>query len=134
MLNDDALIIGVEDYRAFDPARQSNASTPKETIMSRIIAGYVGSAGNIVSSSPSGSFSVVRVGQGLYEVTFRDSFSIEPAAAATQIRDDGGDGQGANTKANVTMPILERSRVRFKTGNSDGNAVNRDFSFIVVGS
>ncbi|MEZ4294202.1 MAG: hypothetical protein R3B70_04435 [Polyangiaceae bacterium] len=107
---------------------------PKETTRSRIIAGYIDSAGNIVSASPPDSFTVEKVGpgDGLYEVRFKDSFSSEPGVAAKQIYDEG-DGEGADTKANVNIPILQRSKVRFKTGNYGGAAVDRNFSFIAVG-
>ncbi|MEZ4309830.1 MAG: caspase family protein [Polyangiaceae bacterium] len=107
---------------------------PEETTRSRIIAGYIGSAGNIVSASPPDSFTVEKVGpgDGLYEVRFKDSFSSEPGVAAKQIYDEG-DGEGADTKANVNIPILQRSKVRFKTGNYGGAAVDRNFSFIAVG-
>jgi hypothetical protein len=76
---------------------------------------------------------VNRAKEGLYDVTFDQPFSEIPAVAATQIYPDQTDNDGGDTRDNVVAVYVRKDACRLKTGDSGGNAKDRDFSFVVCG-
>jgi len=111
-------------YTYYEPYE---VSTPQ-----RIIRGSVGSDGSIVSG---GGFSVVWAGTGLYDIYFTTPFSDRPTATASQVYPSfDGFGGGGSTLDNAVIVGLSSTRLRIKTGDSDGDVSNRNFTFIVIGS
>jgi hypothetical protein len=85
-------------------------------------------------------FKTSRAGQGLYDIVFDKPFSSVPAASATQIYGFASTtlhvpatNTGGNTRDNAVITHLTADRMRVKTGNGNGDAEDRVFSFIVVG-
>ncbi|HVE20397.1 MAG TPA: hypothetical protein VNC39_00330 [Acidocella sp.] len=91
----------------------------------RIIGGTVNSDGTIKYGS---EFSVSRTTEGHYVIAFRPGFAQVSGASATQIFPDDG-----NTRDNVVIIRLTPSELYLKTGDSNGNAKDRNFSFIATG-
>jgi hypothetical protein len=106
--------------------------------MPRIIYGCVERGGAIHSGT---GFSVEHPGSGLYEITFAPAFDYPPAVVATQqyayrdghYRWDDFQNHGGSTKDNVVIIALNESKVRLKTGDGDGIAASRNFTFIAIG-
>jgi hypothetical protein len=97
----------------------------------RIVRGTVQSNGTIAAGS---GFSVSPIESGLYEITFNQSFSARPSASVTQVFPDLDDfGTGGDTRDNAVLVGINANRIRVKTGDSDGGARNRDFTFVVIG-
>ena len=95
----------------------------------RTIAGIVLANGNIERGT--GDFEVRKEATGLYTITFRPRFSRVHGGATTQIFFSGGDG--GNTRDNAVFVFLRDGDMRIKTGNGNGDASDRDFTFIVTG-
>ncbi|MVA27012.1 hypothetical protein V6582_15110 [Agrobacterium vitis] len=92
----------------------------------RIIAGTVKSTGEIISGD---GFSVSRVSKGHYQVSFRPAFSKIGGASVTQIFPSDG-----NTKDNAVIISLDVNGIYVKTGDSGGDATDRNFTFVAVGN
>ena len=95
----------------------------------RIISGIVSSDGSI--STGSGDFDVRKESRGLYTVIFRPPLKKVYGGSVTQIFFSGGDA--GNTRDNAVIAFLKDGDMRLKTGNSDGGAIDRDFTFVVSG-
>jgi hypothetical protein len=92
----------------------------------RIIAGTVNADG---STAHGAGFSVSRVSQGHYQISFRPAFVAISGASVTQIYPGDGD-----TRDNAVIIKLDVNGVYVKTGDSGGKASDRDFSFVAVGN
>ena len=83
--------------------------------------------------------SVKRVGGGLYDIQFDSAFSGLPGASATQVWNRGQDPisgaatDGVDTRDNAVIVHLLANKMRVKTGNGNGDAEDRYFSFVVIG-
>lgn len=105
--------------------------------MARIIYGCVERGREIHSGE---GFTVIHPGSGVYEITFTTPFANTPAVTATQqyvmnapyVWDDFGN-PGGSVLDNVVIVALTKERVKLKTGDSFGNAVSRNFTFIAIG-
>lgn len=70
---------------------------------------------------------------GIYFITFERPFNRLPGASTTQIYPNDPSSKGGNTKDNALLIYLSTEQMNVKTGNNDGDAKDRDFTFIVVG-
>lgn len=106
-----------------------------------IIWGTIDPNGNIVSGTTfidsNGHvkyiFKVDKADTGLYTIILNGSFSTIPGVSTTQIYPDDVNNKGGNTRDNAVLVGVRNDRFRVKTGNGDGNAENRFFSFIAIG-
>ncbi|NTJ42042.1 hypothetical protein G6L28_05420 [Agrobacterium larrymoorei] len=92
----------------------------------RTIAGIVNADGTIRAGD---EFSVSRTSEGHYVVSFRPAFDQLHGVSATQVFPNDG-----NTRDNVVIIRLSESELFLKTGDGDGNAKNRDFTFVAAGN
>jgi hypothetical protein len=90
--------------------------------------------------SGSGNFSIIRLGTGSYLIDFADNtFSETPALSVTQQYsgssswNDFSSG-GGDTRDNSVIVALDSSQAKIKTGNNEGAASDRNFSFIATGN
>lgn len=113
----------------------------------RILRGSVN--GETARGSGGRGFGVRRVSvpggeaKGLYDVEFVQVFPGVPSAIVTLISDadffstdsQGGQfvNQGQNTKQNAVIVAISSQKMRVKTGDENGVAANKNFSFIVIG-
>ena len=91
--------------------------------------GYINADGTIKDGS--GDFTVTRVDNGVYQVSFSREFIATPAVVGSQT------GYGSLGQANtdgVAFPFVEQISFTAKTGDSKGSAQNRSFSFIAIGN
>lgn len=70
---------------------------------------------------------------GIYYITFTRPFNRMPGASTTQIYPNDKSSKGGDTRDNALLIYLDAGEMIVKTGESDGDAKDRDFSFIVVG-
>jgi hypothetical protein len=91
----------------------------------RIIAGTVNANGSQQSGN---NFSVTRTSEGHYLVSFRPAYERIDGASVTQIFNDG------NTRDNAVIIRLSATELFLKTGDSNGDAKDRDFSFVSAGT
>lgn len=90
--------------------------------------------------SGSGNFSVIRVDTGIYLIDFKDgTFTGTPALVATQQHGGGGSwtdfaSAGSSTRDNVVILALDKDHAKLKTGDDNGKASDRNFSFIAMGN
>jgi len=94
-------------------------------MVDRTIAGTVNSDGSIKYGS---EFSVSRVSEGHYLVSFRPGFSQIGGASATQIYTSDGD-----TRDNIVFIRMNTTELYLKAGDSHGDAKDREFTFIASG-
>ncbi|HEV2705515.1 MAG TPA: hypothetical protein VGV59_06295 [Pyrinomonadaceae bacterium] len=97
----------------------------------RIMGGYVESNGLSLSSAM--GYTSWRKSRGLYQIDFHQAFAGQPFACATQVYDGNINSDGGNTKDNAVIVGLNANGMRVKTGDSDGSAADRKFTFIVMG-
>jgi hypothetical protein len=97
----------------------------------RTIYGYIQENGSVVSSG-GGHFDVTKGGPGIYDIHFEPHFNSVPAVVATQVWEKSG-ANGGSSLDNVALASLTTNTVRFKTGDSQGNAQDRKFTFIAIG-
>ena len=89
--------------------------------------------------SGSRNYNVVRVKEGIYLIDFNDGvFKGTPAFVVTQQfsgnsswNDFGSDG--GNTRDNAVLIAIDNVHAKLKTGDEDGDAKDRNFSFIAIG-
>lgn len=99
------------------------------------VYGYIDTNGDIISGS--GNFNVTRIDLGLWDITFKENTFINtPAVTVSQLSSDGSDttDHGGSTLDNANLVILNKSRVRIKTGDDSGKPKNRHFTFIAIGN
>jgi hypothetical protein len=107
-------------------------TVPGAAVNLRILGGTIDSGGGILS--PGMGFRVARASTGIFDIYFDTAFSAMPFAAVSQIYPDTWTfNNGGNTKDNAVIVGINQNRLRVKTGNADGDATNRFFSFIVMG-
>lgn len=102
----------------------------------KIFYGYINRNGSILSSGIEGvpgHFHVTKVTTGTYDIHFESHFANVPVVVATQVWKDSGP-LGGNALDNVVLIDVTPSMFRIKTGNMDGNASDRDFTFIALGN
>ncbi|SCW64648.1 hypothetical protein SAMN04487970_102371 [Paenibacillus tianmuensis] len=94
----------------------------------RVLWGTVDPDGSIVSGM---GYKVDKGGKGLYTVIFDESYSFVPGVSTTQIYYNNGNG--GDTRDNSALVFVKNDRFRVKTGNDNGDASDRGFSFVVAG-
>lgn len=96
------------------------------------IWGCVNSDGTIYSGT---GFIVNKPNTGLYIVYFDNRFADPPAIVLTQNYPDWTDfGNGGNTKDNAVLVACDETKFEAKTGNDDGDAKDRNFAFVAIGT
>jgi hypothetical protein len=70
---------------------------------------------------------------GIYFITFEQPFNKLPGASTTQIYPNDPSSQGGKTTDNALLIYLSTEQMNVKTGDGNGTASDRDFTFIVVG-
>lgn len=98
----------------------------------KTVYGYISKSGSVLSGNSPGHFHVTKVNTGIYDVHFEPHFQSTPAVVATQVWKDSGD-MGGNALDNVVLINVTTTMARFKTGDMDGIASDREFSFIALG-
>ena len=98
----------------------------------RIVWGTVSTGTNVIAGE---GFTVVRMGDGRYEITFGPAFPTRPAATATPIwgNPDVDAGTFVNPKTNAVIDLLQTNRMIVALGDPDGNLADGAFTFIVIG-
>lgn len=94
--------------------------------------GYIDKHGNVISSGGPEHIHVKKITTGIYEISFKPHFRNVPAIVATQVYKDNSP-LGGSTLDNVVITELDKHSVKFKTGDSTGNAQDRDFTFVALG-
>ncbi|HKR13616.1 MAG TPA: hypothetical protein VJT15_16245 [Pyrinomonadaceae bacterium] len=71
---------------------------------------------------------------GLYTVTYKESFDTPPAVVLTQNYPNWNEfgSSGGNTKDNAVLVASDAFHFKVKTGNNDGDAKDRNFTFIAT--
>lgn len=92
--------------------------------------GEINADGSIASSS--GGFKVFpqQNQPGVYLIVFQTSFTTIPGIVGTQTR--FGNIAESNTDG-IVFPLVSADSATAKTGDGNGNAQNRNFSFIAIG-
>ena len=72
-------------------------------------------------------------GTGLYYITFSKPFNRMPGASATQIYPNDKSSDGGDTTDNAVLVYLSADQMIVKTGDNEGDADDRDFSFVLAG-
>lgn len=100
----------------------------------RTIWGCVNADGTLHSATP--GVEVAHEGPGLYTVRFGVEFETAPAVALTQNYPGWDDfaSEGGNTRDNAVLVAADAERCRVATGDKNGARVDRNFTFIAVGS
>ena len=108
--------------------------------MPQIIWGDVTAYGSTNPTIHSGGgFTVLRVAKGTYLIDFKEGvFSSTPALIATQqfsFSSNWNDfsSPGGDTTDNVVIVALDQTHAKVKTGGSNGDADDRNFSFVAIG-
>jgi hypothetical protein len=93
-----------------------------------------------INGGSAGGFTTSAVTTGVRQVTFLKPFALRPTCTCTQHYPNAGNnwfpdvGTGGNTRDNCLTTRVETGRADFRTGDGNGNAVYRSFSFICVGA
>ena len=95
----------------------------------RTISGIVNDTGNYSGST---GFSSRRDRTGVYTINFNPRFRKIYGASATQVF-YGGHGYGGDTRDNLIIVYLNDREMRVRTGRNNGEANDRDFTFVVNG-
>jgi hypothetical protein len=98
----------------------------------KIIWGCVNADGSIHSGT---GFTVDSETDGVYTITYRESFDEPPAVVLTQNYrnwDQFGYG-GGDTRDNSILIAADTFKFKAKMGGSDGKGEERNFTFIAVG-
>jgi len=107
--------------------------------MAQMAWGDVTAYGTTEPTIESGSgFSVERQAKGIYQIEFSPGFNKMPALTATQQYSGNNNwhntsSQGGDTRDNVTIISISTIHARVKTGDNNGVAQDRNFSFIAIG-
>ena len=98
----------------------------------RIIRGSVNADGTIEGGS---GFDVTRTQTGIYYIDFNPPFNNFPTIVATQNHPNWNDfTDEARTTDNVVIVGLAENKAMLKTGDSNGDAKDRNFCFIAIGA
>jgi hypothetical protein len=94
---------------------------------SRTVAGIVGGQGEILATE--NNYNVDHFATGHYTIDFETAFSFRVlAVVVTQVPNFDG-----STLDNATIMSIDNERIKVKTGDGNGDASDRPFSFIVLG-
>ena len=98
----------------------------------RWIRGCVNGDGTIESGS---GFTVLRTPPGRYEIRYASPFGGHPAVVVTQNYPGWNDFnvEGGDSRDNTVLIASDANRFKIKTGDGNGNAQDRNFSFIAIG-
>jgi hypothetical protein len=110
--------------------KEFNPNRREMMMADRTVWGFVSPEGNILSGT---GFLVDRSNTGLYSILFEHPFNVVPAVVATQVYPNDVSSQGGDTRDNAVIVGIATHRVRVKTGNGEGKADNRYFTFIATG-
>jgi hypothetical protein len=79
-------------------------------------------------------FHVDHDSKGLYTVFYKESFDVTPAVVLTQNYPNWGEfgSNGGNTRDNCVLVASDAFHFKVKTGDSNGDASDRNFSFIAT--
>jgi hypothetical protein len=95
----------------------------------RMVRGTVRSDGMVVDGN---GFTVAHVGgSGVYTISFVPVFLRAPSGSVTQVYFNGG--AGGDTRDNAVIIEIALQYAKLKTGDSTGNAADRDFTFFFAG-
>lgn len=102
---------------------------------SRMIAAHVDADGTILSNPTGGLLRVRKDGRGLYMALFDEPFIHAPAIIATHHYPGGSDfsNDGGNPLENACVVSFDAYEIKIKVGDANGNAADRQFSFIASG-
>jgi len=98
----------------------------------QIIWGCVNKNGSTYSGT---GFTPVAGGDGFYDVVFSTPFKGTPAVVAIQNHANWTDFKydRGNTRDNVVLVAVDRTKFKVATGNGDGKRTDRNFAFVAVG-
>ncbi len=96
----------------------------------RMLRGTVDPNGNTLAGI---GFTIQPVSGGLYDVVFDAPFSAMPSASVTQIYPDPNFNTHGSSRDNAVINGLSTAKMRVLTGDDNGNATNRHFSFVIMG-
>jgi hypothetical protein len=98
----------------------------------RIVWGTVSTGTNIIAGE---GFTVIRMSEGRYEVTFSPGFPTRPAASVTGIylNPDLDAGTAADPKQNAIIDLIQSNRMIVVLGDANGALSDGAFTFIVIG-
>jgi hypothetical protein len=100
--------------------------------MPRQLYGIVNPKAELQQGS-SGGVTVSRDEEGIYTAVFLQPFTNTPAVTTTQIFPNNTNDKGGDTKDNAVLIGITNSLFKVKTGDKDGRARDRWFSFSVIG-
>lgn len=96
-----------------------------------VIGGCVAPDGqNFIFSHSDVPLRVTKVDTGIYDVQFSELKAL-PAVVVTQHRCSSENSKTANTRDNAILTGISKSTIRVKTGDSNGDAADRPFNFII---
>ena len=121
-------IFAVHGEVKLDPGAALTAPGAFEPL--RIIRGTVDASGSILAGQ---GFTVGHGSPGVYDINFAVPFTGIPSATSTQIYPDINFGTPGKTTDNSVINGISSTRVRFTTGDANGDLNDRSFSFIVMG-
>jgi hypothetical protein len=96
-----------------------------------VVTGFVDKDGNVLSGT--GGFIVDRIETGIYSIIFTPAFLTRPVVVTSQVFPNELFSKGGNTRDNSLLIGIGHDRARIKTGDGNGNADNRAFTFIAMG-
>ena len=112
---------------------------PKGLLIPKMAWGNVTAYGTKSPTIAGSGATILRDEQGIYYIDFQVKFTNIPAFVATQQYSandkwDDTSSKGGDTRDNVTIIALSATHAKVKTGDSGGNAQDRNFSFIAIGN
>lgn len=101
--------------------------------MATTIYGCINADGSIRSGSS--GFNPTKLEKGIYLITFCSCFCNTPAVVVTQNYPDweSFSSGGGSTRDNAVIIAVNKDKVKIKTGNGDGDPIDRNFTFIAIG-
>lgn len=99
----------------------------------QIIGGNINADGSQYSGT-AGAFSVTRVEEGIYEISFSTPFATCPVILSKQNNESWGDFTNRNDNANNNTLVIavDESLCRIKTGDSSGKSEDKNFTFLAL--
>jgi len=99
------------------------------------IAGNINSDGSIYQNPTGGIEGINKVDTGEYIVQFKSNFKNPPVVIASQNypKWDAQINTHGSSLDNVVVVFVNKTSAGFFTGSSNGNAQDRNFTFIAVG-
>ncbi len=98
----------------------------------RLLWGRVNENGSVAAGD---GFTVVRLGEGRYEITFATAFPVPPAVVAGKVWGafnlEGG--TGVDPRENALVDRILSNAAIVTTGNASGDLADSNFSFLAIG-